>query len=53
LNAAGLTQFPVVIGVIVPLVNIPGIKPGELTLDGPILALIFQGKVTRWDDPAV
>jgi phosphate transport system substrate-binding protein len=53
LATAGLTQFPVVIGGIVPVVNVPGIKPGELTLDGPVLAMIFQGKVSRWDDPAI
>jgi len=53
LSAAGLTQFPVVIGGIVPVVNVPGIKPGQLTLDGPTLALIFQGKVSRWDDAAI
>ena len=53
LAAAGLTQFPVVIGGIVPVVNVPGIKPGQLTLDGPTLAVIFQGKIARWDDPAI
>jgi len=53
LAAAGLTQFPVVIGGIVPVVNVPGIKPGQLTLDGATIALIFQGKVTRWDDAAI
>ena len=53
LSAAGLTQFPVVIGGIVPVVNVPGVKPGQLTLDGPTLALIFQGKVSRWDDAAI
>lgn len=53
LTAAGLTQFPVVIGGIVPVVNVPGIKPGQLTLDGATIALIFQGKVTRWDDAAI
>src|SRR5579872_1004948 len=46
LAAAGLTQFPVVIGGIVPVVNVPGVKPGELTLDGPVLAMIFQGKIS-------
>src|ERR1700709_1963255 len=50
LNGAGLTQFPVVIGGIVPVVNVPGIKPGQLTLDGAVLAAIYQGKVSRWDD---
>jgi phosphate transport system substrate-binding protein len=53
LAAAGLTQFPVVIGGIVPVVNIRGVSPGALSLDGPTLALIFQGKVSRWDDPAI
>ena len=36
-----------------PVVNVPGVKPGQLTLDGPTLALIFQGKIARWDDPAI
>src|SRR6201995_4758542 len=49
----GLTQFPVVIGGIVPVVNIPGVGPGQLTLDGPTLAGIFQGRISRWDDPAI
>jgi len=53
LAASGLTQFPVVVGGIVPVVNVPGIKPGQLALDGPTLALIFQGKISRWDDPAI
>jgi len=53
LTAAGLTQFPTVIGGVVPVVNVPGIKPGQLTLDGPTLAAIYQGKVARWDDAAI
>ena len=53
LNAAGLTQFPAIIGGIVPVVNVPGIKPGELVLDGPTLANIFLGKIKRWDDAAI
>ncbi|HUE64491.1 MAG TPA: phosphate ABC transporter substrate-binding protein PstS [Rhizomicrobium sp.] len=53
LAAAGLTQFPVVVGGIVPVVNVPGVGPGQLALDGPTLALIFQGKISRWDDPAI
>ncbi|HVV28246.1 MAG TPA: phosphate ABC transporter substrate-binding protein PstS [Rhizomicrobium sp.] len=53
LQAAGLTQFPTVIGGVVPVVNIPGIKAGQLTLDGATLAEIYQGKVARWDDPAI
>jgi phosphate transport system substrate-binding protein len=42
-----------VMGGIVPVVNIPGIKAGELVIDGPILADIFIGKITRWDDAAI
>ena len=53
LQAAGLTQFPVVIGGIVPVVNVPGVKPGQLVLDGPTLANIFMGKIARWDDAAI
>jgi len=53
LAAAGLTQFPVVIGGIVPVVNVPGVKPGQLVLDGPTLANIFMGKIARWDDAAI
>ena len=53
LNAAGLTQFPTVIGGVVPVVNVPGIKPGQLTLDGNTLAGIFMGKIARWNDPAI
>jgi phosphate transport system substrate-binding protein len=53
LAAAGLTQFPVVIGGIVPVVNLPGVKPGQMVLDGPTLANIFMGHVSRWDDPAI
>jgi phosphate transport system substrate-binding protein len=53
LNAAGLTQFPVIIGGIVPVVNVPGVKPGQLVLDGSTLANIYLGKISRWDDPAI
>ncbi|MBW8852887.1 MAG: phosphate ABC transporter substrate-binding protein PstS [Bradyrhizobium sp.] len=53
LASFGLTQFPVVVGGIVPVVNVPGIKPGQLVLDGPTLALIFQGRIARWDDAAI
>jgi phosphate transport system substrate-binding protein len=49
----GLTQFPVVIGGIVPVVNIPGVRPGQLVLDGATLAGIFMGRISRWDDPAI
>jgi len=53
LNAAGLIQFPAVIGGIVPIVNLPGLKPGQLTLDGPTLANIYLGKIKSWSDPAI
>jgi phosphate transport system substrate-binding protein len=53
LEKFGLVQFPMVMGGIVPVVNLEGIKPGELALDGPTLAGIFLGKVKTWDDPAI
>jgi phosphate transport system substrate-binding protein len=53
LDKNGLIQFPMIIGGIVPVVNIEGIKPGELVLDGSTLADIFLGKITKWDDPAI
>jgi phosphate transport system substrate-binding protein len=40
-------------GGIVPVVNIEGVKPGDLTIDGPTLAKIFMGEITKWDDPAI
>lgn len=53
LNSSGLIQFPAVIGGIVPIVNLPGIRPGQLVLDGPTLANIYLGKIKSWDDPSV
>jgi len=53
LDAAGLTMFPTVVGGVVPVVNISGVKPGQLVLDGPTLANIYQGKIGRWSDPAI
>ncbi|HZP20332.1 MAG TPA: phosphate ABC transporter substrate-binding protein PstS [Bauldia sp.] len=53
LDKFGLIQFPTVMGGIVPVVNIDGVKPGDLVLDGKTLADIFQGKITSWDDPAI
>ncbi len=50
---AGLIQFPVVIGGVVPVVNVAGIEPGKLKLTGALLADIFLGKVTKWNDPAI
>ena len=53
LTAAGLVQFPTVVGGDVPVVNLDGIGADDLTLDGPTLADIFLGKITKWDDPAI
>src|SRR5712671_4366962 len=53
LMEAGLVQFPMIIGGVVPVVNLEGIKPGELVLDGPTLGDIFLGKITQWDDAAI
>jgi phosphate transport system substrate-binding protein len=53
LAAAGLVQFPTVIGGVVPIINVPGLKPGEVTLDGQTLADIFQGKIAKWNDEAI
>ena len=53
LDKNGLAQFPMVMGAIVPVVNIEGIKPGELVIDGPTLAKIYLGDITKWNDPAL
>src|SRR5690348_10030446 len=53
LAKAGLGQFPVVIGGIVPVVNIQGIASGRLKLDGATLAKIFLGEIKTWNDPAI
>jgi phosphate transport system substrate-binding protein len=53
LDADGLIQFPMVMGGIVPVINVAGIKSGELVLDGPTLARIFLGEVATWDDEAI
>jgi len=53
LEKAGLVQFPTVIGGVVPIINVPGLKAGEVTLDGQTLADIFQGKITKWNDEAI
>jgi len=53
LTSSGLAQFPMVMGGIVPVINVEGIKPGELVLDGPTLAKIFLGSITKWDDEAI
>ncbi len=52
-QASGLVQFPTVVGGDVPVVNIEGLKSGDLKLDGDTLARIFLGQITKWDDPAI
>src|SRR5437773_894294 len=49
----GLVQFPTVIGGVVPVVNIVGIKAGQIKLSGPVLGDIYLGKITKWNDPAL
>ena len=53
LEKSGLVQFPMVMGGIVPVVNLDGIAGGELVIDGPTLAKIFLGEIKTWDDPAL
>jgi phosphate transport system substrate-binding protein len=53
LEKDGLAQWPMIMGAIVPVVNIEGVKPGDITLDGQALADIFQGKIAKWDDAAI
>jgi len=53
LNKDGLVQFPMIMGGVVPVINIEGVKPGELTLDGPTLARMFLGQIKNWNDPAI
>ena len=53
LAKSGLVQFPMVIGGVVPVVNIKGIAPGQLKLTGQVLGDIYLGKLTKWNDPAI
>src|SRR5258708_11695479 len=53
LDESGLIQFPMVMGGIVPVVNIDGIKSGDLVIDGPTLAKIFMGEIKTWNDPVI
>src|SRR5205085_1974387 len=53
LDKAGLVQWPMVMGAIVPVVNLEGVKPGEMVFDGETLANVYLGKITKWDDPAI
>ncbi|WP_144156745.1 phosphate ABC transporter substrate-binding protein PstS [Paraburkholderia sp. BCC1885] len=49
----GLFQFPTVVGGVVPVVNLPGVTPGQLTLSGEVLGDIYLGKIKKWNDPAI
>jgi phosphate transport system substrate-binding protein len=53
LEINGLTQFPTVLGGVVPVINIDGVKQGQIRLTGTVLADIFLGKIKRWNDPAI
>ncbi len=53
LEANGLMQFPMVMGGIVPVMNLPGVAPGAVKLTGPVLAAIFIGDVKTWGDPRI
>ena len=51
LDSRGQVQFPAIIGGTVPVVNLPDFRPGELRITGPVLAEIYMGDITRWNDP--
>jgi len=53
LEKDGLVQWPMVMGAIVPVVNLEGIQPGELVLSGELLGEIYLGKITKWNDPTI
>ncbi len=53
LELGGLAQFPTVVGGVVPVVNIVGVTPGQLKLDSKVLADIYLGKITKWNDPRI
>jgi phosphate transport system substrate-binding protein len=53
LEKGGFVQWPMIMGAIVPVVNIEGVKAGDMTLDGETLAKIYLGEITKWDDAAI
>jgi len=53
LQESGLVQFPMIIGGVVPVVNIKGVKGGQLTLDGATVASIYMGEITKWNDAKI
>jgi phosphate transport system substrate-binding protein len=53
LKEAGLVQFPMIIGGVVPVVNLKGVQPGQMVLTGELVASIYMGEITRWNDPRI
>ena len=53
LEEAGLVQFPMIIGGVVPVVNVKGVQPGQMVLDGPTVAQIYLGDITKWNDERI
>src|ERR1700761_8774794 len=53
LKDAGLVQFPMIIGGVVPVVNVKGVKAGDITLDGATIASIYLGEITKWNDARI
>ena len=53
LKEAGLVQFPMIIGGVVPVVNVKGVQPGQMVLSGEVVASIYMGEITRWNDPRI
>src|SRR5215216_4386742 len=53
LEKSGLVQFPTVLGGVVPVINISGVKSGELKLTGEVLADIYRGEIKKWNDPKI
>jgi phosphate transport system substrate-binding protein len=53
LDKEGLMQFPVIMGGVVAVVNLEGVKSGQITITGDILAKIYLGKITKWNDPEI
>jgi len=53
LEKDGMVQFPAIIGGVVPVINVDGVKSGQIKLDGPTLADIFQGNITNWNDKRI
>jgi len=53
LESAGLVQFPVIVGGVVPVINITGIRPGQLRMTGAVLADIYLGRIQRWNDASI